>query len=211
MPVRQPACRKCGKEVPGQHHEYCLDCIRHKRTFDSGAALFHYNDAARHSLAAVKYKNRREYLDFYGTAMQYRFEKAIRYWKPDMLIPVPIHPSRRRQRGYNQAEELAIRLGKAWNIPVCTRLLFRARKTTPQRDLNPTERLKNLQEAFRVHPEFLSDARNPEISGGKLPDCVVLIDDIYTTGSTIEACSRVLKAAGIKEIHYLSICIGDGK
>lgn len=211
VPVRQPACRRCGKEVPGQHQEYCLDCARHKRTFDSGAALFHYNEAARHSLAAVKYKNRREYLDFYAAAMHYRFEKLIRHWQPDMLIPVPVHPSRRRQRGYNQAEELAVRLGKAWNIPVCTRLLLRTRKTAPQRDLNPTERLRNLQEAFQVHPDYLSDTQSTAFSCKKIPVCIVLIDDIYTTGSTIEACSRVLKAAGIREIHYLSICIGDGK
>ncbi len=209
-PVSQPACRKCGKEVFGDRQEYCPDCIRHKRSFDSGAALLNYNEAARHSLAAIKYKNRREYLDFYGTAMQHRFRKMIQHWQPDFLIPVPIHPSRRRQRGFNQAEELAIRLGRAWDIPVETKLLLRIRKTVPQRDLNPSERLKNLQEAFQIHPSCAHGRKGEKEPRAGMPECVVLIDDIYTTGSTIEACTRVLKGAGVKEVHYLAIAIGYG-
>lgn len=208
--MRQPTCQKCGKEVSHDCQEYCPDCARHKRSFDSGAALLNYNEEARHSLAAIKYKNRREYLDFYGTAMQHRFYKKIQQWRPDFLIPIPIHPSRRRQRGYNQAEELAVRLGKAWNIPVETKLLLRIRKTVPQRDLNPTERLKNLQEAFQIHPDFQKGTKNGKDIRTRLPKCVILIDDIYTTGSTIEACTRVLKKAGVKEVHYLAIGIGYG-
>ena len=58
-PVRQPVCMRCGKEVTGSRMEYCPDCMRHPRSFDGGAALFHYNEAARRSMAAIKYKNRR--------------------------------------------------------------------------------------------------------------------------------------------------------
>lgn len=210
-PVRQPVCKKCGKEVIGEGTEYCPDCERHKRTFDSGAALLNYNEAARRSMAAIKYKNKREYLDFYSMAMAHRFRRQVEVWKPDVLVPVPVHPSRRRQRGYNQAEELAKRLGRKWEIPVDTELLIRSRKTAPQRDLNPRERLKNLQEAFGIHPHRLSARRKASGTFRDMPRCVVLIDDIYTTGSTVEACSRVLRAAGVKEIHYLAICIGHGR
>lgn len=198
-PVRQPACRRCGKEVFSEAQEYCADCARHRRSFESGVALLHYNEAARRSMAAVKYKNKREYLDFYASAMAYRYERTVRSWQAQVLVPVPVHPSRRRKRGFNQAEELAVRLGNHWQLPVESRLLLRTRKTAPQRDLNPQERLLNLQEAFSVN------SRIP------VPDCVILIDDIYTTGSTIEACSRVLKAAGVREIHFAVICIGGGR
>ena len=204
-PVRQPTCLKCGKEIHGEQGEYCGDCMRRRRTFHSGAALLNYNEAARHSMAAVKYKNKREYLDFYSAAMALRFRKLVGSWQAEVLIPVPVHPSRRRQRGYNQAEEPAKRLGREWKLPVDSRFLVRDRKTVPQRALNPQERLKNLQEAFRIHPRYQPGEK------GRLPHCVVLIDDIYTTGSTIEACSRVLKAAGIPEIHFLAVCIGQGK
>lgn len=198
-PVRQPTCRRCGKEVFSEAQEYCADCARHRRSFESGVALFHYNEAARRSMAAVKYKNKREYLDFYASAMAYRYDRTVRSWQAQALVPVPIHPSRRRKRGFNQAEELAVRLSSHWQVPVESRLLLRTRKTAPQRDLNPQERLRNLQEAFAVNPKIL------------VPDCVILIDDIYTTGSTIEACSRVLKAAGVREIHFAAICIGGGR
>jgi ComF family protein len=201
-PVKPPACQKCGKEVVGEETEYCSDCSRHRRSFASGRALFNYNEAARGSMAAIKYKNKREYLDFYSGTMAYRFGKQIKMWNPDVLIPVPVHPSRRRQRGYNQAEELARRLGKQWGIPLDSRILIRNKKTMPQRDLTPKERLKNLQQAFGLHPSCCRKA---------VPRCVVLIDDIYTTGSTIEACTQVLKAAGVEEIHFLTICIGCGK
>lgn len=205
-PVKPPTCLKCGKEIYGEQAEYCFDCVRHKRTFDSGAALLNYNEAARHSLAAVKYKNKREYLDFYSAAMAYRFRKLVFSWKADVLVPVPVHPSRKRRRGYNQAEELAKRLSREWGILMEDQLLIRSRKTAPQRDLNPQERLKNLQEAFRLHPRY--QAGEMKI---RLPQCVVLVDDIYTTGSTIEACSRVLREAGVPRIHFLAVCIGYGR
>lgn len=147
-------------------------------------------------MAAVKYKNRREYLDFYSEAMARRFADRVRGWNADVLIPVPVHAARRRKRGFNQAEELAKRLGRLWGIPVDTRLLVRVRKTQPQRELNPEERLKNLQQAFAA------DNRRG------VPKKVILVDDIYTTGSTMEACSRTLKDAGVEEIHFVVICIG---
>lgn len=202
-PVKSPTCKKCGKEVLGEHTEYCYDCSRHRRTFEWGMALLKYNEAAKHSMAAVKYKNRREYLDFYAAAIDSRFRKNILRLQADALVPVPIHPSRRRTRGYNQAEELAVRLSRRWGIPVDTGLLIRSKKTAPQRELNPTERLKNLQEAFAVNGE------RPDSSG--IPETVVLIDDIYTTGSTMEACSRALKAAGVKRVYFVVICIGEGR
>lgn len=199
-PIRQPTCRRCGKEIFSDSEEYCFDCSRHKRSFASGAAVFHYNEAAKKSMAAVKYRNKREFLDFYAEVMAYRFAHMVRNWNPDVLIPVPVHPSRRRRRGFNQAEELARRLAaKLGDIPVETRLLVRCRKTVPQRDLNPQQRLENLQQAFAVK------------AGRTIPKTVILIDDIYTTGSTIEACTRVLKAAGVKTVHFLVICIGGGR
>lgn len=201
--VTQPVCKKCGKEIWSEQEEYCLDCTRRRRTFDSGAALLNYNEAAKHSMAAIKYKNKREYLDFYAAAMASRFQKVVRHWQADVLIPVPIHPSRRRKRGFNQAEELAKRLSLAWGIPMENNFLIRSKRTMPQRELNPSERLKNLQEAFCIYPGYGKDR--------KAPRCVVLVDDIYTTGSTMETCSRVLRAAGVERVYFVAVCIGHGR
>lgn len=180
--------------------EYCYDCTRHPRSFECGMALLNYNAAARASMAAVKYNNRREYLDFYAAAMGSRMTGRVRSWQAQVLVPVPIHPARRRKRGFNQAQELARRLSGIWGIPVDSRLLVRTRKTAPQRDLDPAQRLKNLQEAFAVAPGRGADVES-----------VILVDDIYTTGSTVEACTRVLKAAGVRRVYFVAVCIGKGR
>ena len=196
-PVRNPVCKKCGKELFQDQAEYCPDCVRHPKSFESGRALLNYNEAARNSVTAIKYKNRREYLDFYAEAMAQRYRETVKRWNPQVLTAVPIHPSRRRRRGFNQAEELAARLGKRLDIPVENRLLLRTRKTAAQYGLSAADRLKNLQQAFAVR------------SGVKIPESVLLVDDIYTTGSTAEACSRALKAAGVRRVYVLVICIGN--
>lgn len=197
--VKNPVCKKCGKEVISDIAEFCFDCVRHKRTFEYGRALVNYEEHAAKSMAKIKYKNKREYLDFYGEAVCVRYEKLIRRMDAQALVPVPVHPARRRERGFNQAELLAERIGNRLKIPVYPDMLVRNKKTMPQKGLDPSGRLKNLEEAF---------------SAGKLfhgVDGVILVDDIYTTGSTIEACTRALKKAGIKRVYFLAVCIGRGQ
>lgn len=195
-PVRQPVCQKCGKEVESGRMEYCYDCERHNRAFERNFALLNYNTAASRSMSAIKYKGRREYLDFYSEAVCRRFAKTIRRISPDTLVPVPVHPSRRRKRGFNQAELLAGQVGRRLQIPVCRKGLKRAKKTLPQKELNQQERLRNLQQAFVP---------------GSLPPgvrTVLLVDDIYTTGSTMEACARALKSMGVEKVYGLTLCVG---
>lgn len=196
--VRQPTCKKCGKEVMSHTVEYCFDCSRRHRTFDYGVALLNYDERARCSMAAIKYKNKREYLDFYSEAMCQRLGNALLAMKAEVLVPVPIHSSKLRERGFNQAQELAWRMSRRTGIPLNTSILKRSRKTAPQKTLDPAARLKNLEQAFTV--EFLpSHIRS-----------VLLIDDIYTTGSTLEACARVLREAGVERICFAAIFIGSG-
>ena len=99
-------------------------------------------------MAKIKYGNKREYLDFYGAAMAARFGKAVCRMRADVLVPVPIHPSRRRARGFNQAEVLADEIGRRLGVPVYPNLLVRTKKTAPQKELSAAERLKNLSGAF---------------------------------------------------------------
>jgi ComF family protein len=197
--VKNPVCKRCGKEVISTDMEYCFDCVRHKRTFEYGRALLNYDETAGSSMAKIKYKNKREYLDFYGEAIYARYGKLIRRMKADVLVPVPVHPSRKKERGFNQAEILARRIGEHLGLAVCPSMLVRNKKTMPQKGLDPAGRLKNLEEAF---------SSGNMIEGVK---GVILVDDIYTTGSTIEACTRALKKAGIKRVYFLAICIGRGQ
>ena len=173
--------------------------MEHRHVYEYGLALFNYNDAARNSMVQIKYHNKREYLDFYGAAVAVRFEREIRRMRVDAIVPVPVHPSRRRKRGFNQAEVLAKIVGERLGIPVKAELLRRTKKTLPQKELSVGERLKNLSGAFRAG-EIPGNIRR-----------VLLVDDIYTTGSTIEACTRVLKAAGVETIYFVVICMAGGR
>ncbi len=148
--VKQPVCKKCGKEIQDAAEEFCGDCTKRRHAFESGLALMNYDETARRSMAWIKYKNKREYLDFYGAALAARYEKQIRRIHADVLVPVPVHPSRKRARGFNQAEVLAICLGKRLGIPVGSGMLIRDKKTKPQKELSAADRLKNLSGAFRA-------------------------------------------------------------
>ena len=197
--VRGPVCKCCGKEIISGTMEYCPDCAANPRSFSRGMALFNYNEISAPSLAMVKYHDRREYLDFYAEAAYRRYAKAIARLSPDLIIPVPVHKSRLKKRGFNQAEEFGKRLSGYLGIPVSSEFLVRPKKTAPQKDLGPALRLKNLEQAFFCK---------------KLPSGVkkvLLIDDIYTTGSTAEACARALKKAGAGQVYLLVIAIGSGR
>ena len=197
--VRRPTCKKCGKEVIGDTIEYCYDCTRHKRSFEYGLSVINYDETASRSMAGIKYNNKREYLDFYAEAMFRSLGPRIMRMKADVLLPVPVHPSRMKTRGFNQAQELAVRLSEKLGIPVNSTILRRSKKTAPQKSLDPSGRLKNLEQAF------MADHLPPYIHS------VILVDDIYTTGSTIEACTRILKKAGIERVYFITIFIGNGQ
>lgn len=197
--VRSPVCKRCGKEIANAAAEYCADCAGRSRSFEYGVALLNYDETARRSMARIKYENKREYLDFYGAAMARRYEKTIRRMNAGALVPVPVHASRFRERGFNQAGLLAEIVGKRLGIPTAPKMLVRDKRTLPQKSLSAAERLRNLSGAFR--------AEEP-VRG---LDSVLLIDDIYTTGSTIEACARALRDAGIRRVYFAVICVTGGR
>lgn len=195
--VSSPACMKCGKEIGSRDQEYCADCIRRKKSFTRGFALLNYDSRAAVSMAAVKYHNKREYLDFYARAAALRFEKQFRQAGIQVIVPVPVHASRLKTRGVNQAAVLAEKLSAELGIP-WEELLIRVKKTDPQKSLGSAERLKNLRGAFEAEQE-----------AGKW-ERVLLVDDIYTTGSTAEICSRALLKTGVKQVFVFAVCIGHG-
>ena len=194
--IKEPRCKKCGKEIEKEEQEYCRDCQRFLHSFDKGAAVFAYDEVMRRSISMFKYHNRREYAVFYAKEMYQRCGHFLNRCKPDVILPVPIHRKKKRQRGFNQAELVAKELGRLMNVPVDTKYLIRAEKTTPQKELTRQQRKENLKKAF-VLKNF-----------DKKYERVLLIDDIYTTGATIDAISEILRENQSKFIFFLSICVG---
>ena len=194
--VEEPTCRRCGKEVPYSDMEYCFDCSRCVRSFVSGVSLMHYDTVGRASMQGFKYHGRQEYAAWYAEELVMRYGDWIRSLRADAVVPVPVHKSRLRQRGYNQAEVLAREISRLTGIPEEKRILIRTKKTAAQKNLGARERQKNLMKAMavRVMPPGVRT--------------VLLVDDIYTTGSTLEACTRVLLEAGAERVYVMTVCIG---
>ena len=188
---------KCGKQLQGETEEFCLDCRRKKHEYIQGTALYDYGSMAD-SLFRFKYGGRQEYAEFYGRQLYEKKAGWLLTIRPDALIPVPVHVSRKRQRGYNQSELIARALSEHSGIPVNTRLITRVKKTLPQKNLSERERQNNLKRAFKIRQNDV-----------KL-STIVIIDDIYTTGSTIDAMTQALKNAGIQKVYYMALAIGRG-
>lgn len=195
--LSEPCCLKCGKEIEDAESEFCADCGRLVRSYEKGFPVFNYVPPVSEAVLAMKYKNRQEYADFYGREIAERYGAVFHALTgKKAFIPVPIHKNRLKKRGYNQAELLAEAVSKYTGIPVWKDVLLRVEDTKPQKDLNDEERERNLYTAFAVQ------------RGAEVPECALLTDDIYTTGSTVEACTRILKQNGVKQVYYTSVCIG---
>lgn len=202
-PIKEPKCLKCGKPINDFEKEYCFDCTRKKHHYKRGYGLWIYKGEIKKSVAAFKNHNKREYARFYVEEILQRYGEEILKLKPDALVPVPIHRKKRIKRGYNQADVIAKDLSKQLKIPVLSELLIRDKDTLPQKQLNDKERLKNLEKAFsfseKTKHKFSKDLKK-----------IVIIDDIYTTGSTIEACTNVLLQNEVEEVYFICVCMGKG-
>lgn len=196
--IRSPRCLCCGKPVELEETERCFDCRRKHHEFEQGAALWAYTEESRNSVYRFKYQNCRVYAEVYGEELAKNLGGLVKMWKGEALIPVPVHARKRRQRGFNQAELLAREVGKHLEIPVETGILKRSRYTRPQKELDDNQRRKNLEKAFIIEKNVVQYKK------------VVLVDDIYTTGATMDACARVLKEKGAEQIYFLCLCIGQG-
>ena len=190
-------CLKCGKPVSDHEKEYCTECGRKKRSFDQGKSLYLHQGNAAAAVYRLKFQNQRNYAAVFAKELEKRYGTQIRRWNPDVLIPIPLHKKKRKKRGYNQAELLAEKLSEHTGIPLEKNVLKRVRNTHPQKDLDPAERSWNLRNAFAVE------------SGWKPAETVLLVDDIYTTGSTIDKAAEILKKSGVDKVYFLSISIGQ--
>ncbi len=214
LEVQNPVCLCCGRPIEDEQQEYCRDCRQAKeravsqagsgrlahvlpdpspRVFNRGASLWLHREPVSTSLYQFKYHNQRAFAPVYAKAIVARYEPLIKSWRAQCLIPVPLHPRRQRQRGYNQAELLARELGKLLQLPVAAHAVERVKYTQPQKVLNGPGRRKNLHQAFRANPPVHPVKR------------VIVVDDIYTTGSTVEEVGRALKEVGVEKVYFLTV------
>ena len=191
-----PWCMKCGKKLESDE-EFCRDCREKTHYFERGRALYEYGSVAS-GVYRMKYGGKQEYATYFGEEMAEYLKSFIKQIGPDGIVPIPLHKQRQRKRGYNQAELLAKALGDAMNIPVYDKMLVRIKNTKPLKLQNPTERQNNLKKAFIIGKNDV-----------KLKT-ILIVDDIYTTGSTINEAAQVLRRNGAEKIYFVTLACGAG-
>ena len=191
-PLAAPWCMICGKGMR-REGELCEECQKGRiHAFRRARALYDYPSVAP-SIYRFKYGGRREYKDFFGEEMARHLGDFIRGAEADGLVPIPLHKRRMRKRGYNQAAELAKVLGAHLGLPVYEGLLLRVKNTAPLKEQNYKERQNNLKKAFLVRQNDV-----------KLKT-IILIDDIYTTGSTVDEAAMALRQGGIENVYVVTL------
>ncbi|MBB1473313.1 ComF family protein [Luteimonas sp. MC1782] len=184
LPWNRLACPRCA--APGPPAAPCAACLRQPPPLDTAHAAFVYAFPLDRLLPRFKFHRDLAAGRLLSAAMAGAFASLPR---PDALLPIPLHRARLRERGYDQALELARPLGRALALPLCDGLLLRARATTPQSRLHADDRRRNLRGAFAAQP-----------SGGALPRHVALVDDVMTTGATLHAAAIALRRAGVARV-----------
>lgn len=196
--VRGATCMKCGKGLSESESdcEYCSDCRKVKHLFRQGFSVFEYRSMAG-SVYKFKYLGRKEYADFYAAAAKRVLFPKIKRLGIEAVIPVPMYKEKENLRGYNQAQVLAKKVAAELGIPCYTNVIERRKNTTPMKELDTRGRRQNLKKAFNI---TRNDVKFK---------CILIIDDIYTTGSTIDEITHEFQIAGVKDIYFLSLAIGQ--
>ena len=200
-PVSGPVCMRCGRPLSNPGEEYCFDCNKKNAVQGSvmqGKALYLYQGAVKQAMYRFKYSNKREYADFFAEQVLKRYGEWMHQKGIEVIIPVPMYPKKKKKRGYNQAEVFARELSRYTGIPMDAGLVCRVKDTTPQKELDDAERRKNLKNAFQIRGNIVQYKQ------------ILIVDDIYTTGSTVSAIAEALTKAKACQVYALNICIGKG-
>ncbi len=197
-------CSRCMLELPRTHYHLDPENALFRRLngriplrFGFAFFLFRKGGNVQHLLHALKYNNHPEVGETIGEVYGQELQQANYDQKFNVIVPVPLHASRKRKRGYNQSEEFAKGLSKSLNIPFSDALL-RSTKTETQTRKTKLKRWQNVSEVFRV--KDLDQIRNQNI---------LLVDDVITTGATIEACAQALLTEGCSSISIASIAYAE--
>ena len=187
--IKEPFCLKCGRPVSGEE-EYCPVCREKEHCYDRGRSLFFYSTVVT-AMYRLKNDGRQEYADYFSAELAKGLGRWILSIKPQILIPVPMHPEKQKKRGYNQAELIARGLGKRLGLEVEPSLVTRVRATAAAKRMGEQERAASLKKAFKIMRNSVKW------------DEVLIVDDIFTTGATVDAVASVLREAGVKEISFV--------
>ena len=197
--IVEGACLKCGVKLIGEG-EYCLDCKEHEKHFDRAMAPMCYSGAAAELVLQLKFRNKRYLAKPLARYMTDRF--LAENTPVDVIIPVPLHANRRKERGYNQSELLAAEIARSLGVPMDNVAVDRVKETLPSTQLEGGRkaREKNIEGAFVLKAK---DAVKNKV--------VLVVDDVLTTGATSSELARVLKKGGAAKVYVLTFATAREK
>ncbi len=193
--IVQPFCAKCSEPFPGalSNPFDCANCGRRKLCFDAAISVFRSRGIVRKIILDFKYGRQIHLRHVVATWLLAALDdERLRDRQFDLIVPVPLHPARLRERGFNQAALLAELLARKISVEHRA-VLRRVRWTTTQTAFDRVERIQNLRGAFRLRGR--ANVRESR---------VLLVDDVLTTGSTLSECARILKKAGARSVHAIT-------
>jgi len=182
--------------LPGSAQEkpQCGTCSKKDYVFTQAWSTGLYQGILKECIHLLKYNKKVFMAVPLGKLMTDFMNRYLDFGNIDLIIPVPLHPARLREREFNQSALLAEQIGKRLNIPLSLNNLVKVRPTRPQTGLTGKERLANIQQAFKIKNSSSFSKKN-----------VLLVDDVFTTGSTINECSTSLLQSGINNIYVLTL------
>ena len=194
--IASPICPRCGLPLASWVVEdhYCEDCLRRRPVFEWARAAYFYEGSVREAVHQLKFAGKRHLAGPLGGLLAAATEEYLPDSDDDLVMPVPLHPRRLRERGFNQSLLLARQVASRLGAELDYLSLRRMRYTKPQTGLKGEERRRNVRKAFGCTDHSLLKGRN-----------VILIDDVTTTGNTLNDCARALKRAGAARVYGMAL------
>jgi len=192
--ITDKCCEKCGAKLIAEE-KFCLNCQSKERNFDIGRSYYVFDNSVRHLIHQLKFGNKPYIARAFAPMLRDKLKDLG--WEYDVIIPVPLFPKHKKERGYNQSEKLAVELAKYVDKPVDTESLIKVKDTSKQLGLNFADRMTNLDGAFKVVDKASVKYKN-----------ILLIDDVMTTGATANACSEALRTAKVSSVKVLTVAHG---
>lgn len=200
LPVNHWACRVCALPLPiAGHDRVCGGCLTDPPPFDRALIPWRYQFPVDSMIHRYKYLGQHRFARPLIQDLGHRLTDVLAaddQAGPQALIPAPMHRHRRRERGFNQAQDIAEHLGQHLCLPVHGGLVHRGRQVRAQRDLKREQRLENLKGVFEVH--------------GRVPERIAIVDDVVTTGATVRALASLLRQAGARHIEVWALARTPG-
>ena len=192
--ITDKCCEKCGCKLIAEE-KLCLNCQSKERYFDIGRSCYVFDGSVRHLIHQLKFGNKPYIARAFAPMLRDKLKELN--WDYDVIIPVPLFPKHKKERGYNQSEMLARELLKDVDKPLNTTALIKIKDTSKQLTLGYSDRLSNLDGAFKVEDKESIKGKD-----------ILLIDDVMTTGATANACSEALRKANVRSIKVLTVAHG---